>query len=243
VSPKSLTGTSVVILRVGDGPDAVADGLVEKGALASTVRVATVSDRADHDVAAEVGALDRFAWVAVTSANAARRLALWSARWPSGTRIGAVGPATLAAIGALGLRGDAVASEGTAADLARHIDAGPVLFLAAANARADLVHELASRGIVVATVVAYDVEPVALDPDARALVLASDAIVAMAPSAIDALVAMDERARRTARGIPLVAFGPSTERHAGRLGWPIASVALRRDPQAVADALGIALAR
>jgi uroporphyrinogen-III synthase len=243
VSPRTLTGSSVVILRVGEGPDAVADELDREGASASTVRVATVRDRADDEVAVEVGALEGFAWVAVTSLNAARRLALWSAQWPNATRIGAVGPATLAAVEALGLRGDAVAAGGTAVDLARHIDAGPVLFLAAANARGDLAHELARRGIEVATVVAYDIEPIALDASMVAGVLSSDAIVAMAPSAIDALVSLDERARRTARGIPLVAFGPSTERHAMRIGWPIASVAVRRDPQAVTDAVRVALGR
>jgi uroporphyrinogen-III synthase len=157
--------------------------------------------------------------------------------------VAVVGPATLASVESLGLIADAVALDGTAADLAQRIDAGPVLFLAAANARADLPRGLASRGIEVTTVVAYDVAPHALDASAIALLLESDALVAMAPSALDALDSMDESARLAARAIPLVAFGPSTQRHAAVLGWPIASVAARRGAQAVVDAVGTALGR
>lgn len=238
MSPAELEGTAVVILRVGDGPDAVRDELDRRGASAATVLIATVHDRPDDVVRDEVGTLDRFAWVAVTSANAARRLALWATQWPAGTRIGAVGPATLAAVGSVGLRVDAMAPGGTAADLAHHIDAGPVLFLAASSARTDLRAELAGRGIEVMTVVAYDVEPVVLDAESVAALCASDAIVAMAPSAIDALASMDEPARMAARSVPLIAFGPSTARRAAELDWPVAAVAARRDPEAVADALG-----
>jgi uroporphyrinogen-III synthase len=243
VSPGRLAGAAVVILRVGDGPDAVRDELEHHGATATTLRVASVSDRADDDLRRDAGAVDRFAWVAVTSANAARRLELWSSEWPAGTRVAAVGPATLASVESLGLLADAVSLDGTAADLAGRIDEGPVLFLAAANARADLPRGLASRGIEVTTVVAYDVAPNALDAGAVTILLESDALVAMAPSALDALDSMDDPARGAARAIPLVAFGPSTQRHAAELDWPIASVAARRGPQAVVDAVGTALGR
>ena len=243
MSARELQGAAVVVLRAGEGPDAVADELERHGAVVATLRVAHVVDRADGDVLGAVGALERFGWVAVTSANAARRLALFSAQWPAATRVAVVGPATAAAVESLGLHVDAVASGGTAADLARSIEAGPVLFLAAANARGDVARELTGRGIEVTTVVAYDVEAVPLDTDAVALLLDRGVVVAMAPSAIDALHSMDEQARRAARSIPLVAFGPSTQRRAEALDWPIAAVATRRDPQAVTDAVRAALGR
>lgn len=243
MSHSELAGVVVVVLRVSAGPDVVAGELERRGASVHTVRVASVVDRADAVVRDEVGAIGRFAWVAVTSANAARRLELFAAGWPDATRVGVVGPATLAAVEAVGLRVDAVALQGTAADLAHHLDAGPVLFLAASNARADLLGALASRGIEVVTVVAYDIEPLALDAQAVATVGSSHALVAMAPSAIDALDSMAARARRSARRIPLVAFGPSTALHADERDWPVAAVAATRGPVAVADALVVALGR
>jgi uroporphyrinogen-III synthase len=243
VRPAELAGAVVVVLRVGDGPDAVRDELERRGATAMTARVAVVRDRSDDDVRRGVGALERFAWVAVTSASAARRLSLWSAIWPAHTRVAAVGPATLAAVESVGLRCDAVAGGGTAADLAASIDHGPVLFVAAANARPDLVRELERRSIAVTTVVAYDVEPRALDVDAVGLVTTSDALVAMAPTAIDALDSLDEPARQRALLAPLVAFGPSTKQRAVALEWPVATCASQRNPQSVCDAVQVALGR
>jgi uroporphyrinogen-III synthase len=241
VSSNELVRTAIVVLRVSDGPDMVAEELVRRGASVRTVRVAAVVDRPDDVVRDAIGVLERFAWVAVTSANAARRLGPFADRWPRDTRVGVVGPATLAAVESIGLRANAVATQGTAADLARSVEAGPVLFLAASNARADLPTALERRGIEVLTVVAYDVGPIALDVESVAMVRSSDALVAMAPSAIDALDSLEEPARSSARRVPLVAFGPSTARRAVELEWPVTNVAATREPRAVADAVAVTL--
>jgi uroporphyrinogen-III synthase len=242
VSAADLDGVAVCVLRVGSDPDAVGAELARHGAASTTVPVAIVEDRADESVRADTGPLERFAWVAVTSVNAARRLSLWSP-WPAATRVAVVGPATRAAVDALGRRADAMAPGGTAVDLAASIDGGPVLFLAAATARGDLARALGDRGIEVTTVVAYDVTPRRLDHDEAAVVAGCDVLVAMAPSAIDALEGLDEPTRAAVRAIPLVAFGPSTEARADARHWPVAAVAAHRDPRAVLDAVRATLGR
>jgi uroporphyrinogen-III synthase len=232
-----LAGRRVAVLRAGGGVDAVRAALVERGADAATVVVADVADRPDDEVRERVGDIARYRVVAVTSRHAARRLALWAGAWPSTTRIAAVGPQTTAAVEALGLDVDVVAPGGTARSLAEAIGAGPVLFLAAASARGDLASVLAPRGVEVVTVIAYDVVARRLDDTEIARVVTSDAIVAMAPIAIDALRALDDAARADARRVPLVAIGPTTAARAEALDWPVAAVAAARDPASVCAAV------
>ncbi len=242
MSGRFVEGRRVAVLRADGERDAVRDALRGLGAQATTIVVATIRDRTDDEVRRGVGDLARFRWVAVTSANAARRLEPWARAWPPSCRVAAVGAATAAVVQGLGLMAPAVAREGTARSLAELIDAGPVLFVAAATARQDLARALASRDVELVTVVAYDVVARELDADEVTSVLASDAIVAMSPVAVDALCALRAAARATAERIPLVAIGPTTERHAAERRWPVAHTARTREPASVADAVGIALA-
>lgn len=237
-----LRGRRVAVLRAGSGHDAVRDALADRGADASTVVVSTILDRSDDEVRKGVGDLARFAWVAVTSANAARRLALWSGAWPGACRVAAVGGATSAVVEGLGLAAPRLAPGGTARSLAEVIDVGPVLFLAASSARDDLARGLATRGLELVTVVAYDVAAIELDDDDVARVLASDAIVAMSPVAVDVLCDLGEAARAAVERIALVAVGPTTEQHATRRELAVASTARTREPAAIADAVVLALA-
>jgi uroporphyrinogen-III synthase len=242
VTDRSLDGVRVVVLRVGDGTDALANELRERGADAVTVRVATVVDRSDDEVLAQVGPLDRYAWVAVTSAHAARRLAMLTTSWPRALRIGVVGPATARVVERLELHVDAVARDGTAAGLALEIAAGPVLFLAASGARRDLVDVLGARGIEVEVVVAYDTVPRTLDVTEVDALEECDAVVAASPGAIESVVAaplLDAALRER----PLVTIGPTTASHARRRGFQVAASASSRDGRAVADAVAVALVR
>jgi uroporphyrinogen-III synthase len=235
-----LAGLRVVVLRVGDRDDAIATELRARGADAVTVRVATVIDRPDDAVRAKVGALDRFAWVALTSSNAARRLELWSESWPSSLRVGAVGPATTQSIESLGLNVDAVAADGTALGLADAIDAGPVLFLSARRARRDLVDALEARGVEVDVVVTYDTVPRTLDIAEVDALEACDAVVAASPGGIEA-VAVAPMLNAAVRLRPLVTIGPTTASHARRRGFPVAATAASRDAGSVADAVAAVL--
>jgi uroporphyrinogen-III synthase len=240
VRDRRLDGARVVVLRVGDGSDALASELRERGAAAVTVRVASVVDRPDDAVRAQVGQLDRYGWVAVTSANAARRLGMLAPSWPTAVRIGVVGPATTRAVESLGLHVDAVARDGTAAGLALEIDTGPVLFLAASGARRDLIEGLAARGVAVEVVVAYETVPRTLDVTEVDSLEACDVVVAASPGGIEA-VAAAPLLNAALRERPLVTIGPTTASHARRRGFEVAASASSRDASAVADAVAAAL--
>ena len=241
MTARPLEGRRIAVLRVGGDVDAIGEALVDCGADATTISVGTIVDRTDAEVAAAVGELVRFRWAAVTSANAARRLVLWAARWPASVRIAVVGPATAASVEGVGLEVATVAPGGTARSLASEIGQGPVLFLAAASARDALVEELLARSIDVTTVVAYDVVPRELDLADTVSLVGSDAVVAMSPQAIDALCAIDDDTRPAAREIPLIAIGPTTAVHAMALAWPVAAIAPSRAADAVCAAAVLAL--
>lgn len=241
MTDRALEGRRVAVLRTGGVDDAVRAALEGRGAAATTIAVATIRDRGDDEVRRGVGALARFTWVAVTSANAARRLALWADAWPAGSRVAVVGPATGAVVERLGLEVGAMAKDATARSIAERIDGGPVLFLAASSARDDLARALGSRGVELVTVVTYDVVTRALDGDDVATVLESDAIVAMSPVAVDALGGLAAEPRAAAARIPLIAIGPTTEQHAKDRHLPVARTAVDRAPGSVADAVGRAL--
>jgi uroporphyrinogen-III synthase len=238
-----LDGLRVAVLRVGDGRDAIADGLASLGATVRTLRVADVHDHDDDEVVMRVGALGDYAWVAVTSRHAARRLVLWSSHWPGATRIAAVSDATSATVRSLGLACDATAPDGTSRGLAATIDDGPVCFLAASNASGELDAALAARSIEVRTVVVYDLIARALSDADRATLRESDVVVAMAPSAFDAMAALGHDDQARARRIPLVAFGPSTAAEGRERGWPVAGLAATRDASGVAAAIAPLLGR
>jgi len=243
MNARPLAGRRVAVLRASGEHDGIRGALEQCGAEAVTAIVAEVLDRSDAEVRHDVGDLARFEWVAVSSQHAARRLALWAHTWPGSVRVGAVGPATAAAVERLGVRVALVADAGTARSLAARLDEGPILFLAASSARDDLARDLSARGIVVVTVVAYDLAPRALaGADAEALA-SSDAIVAMSPAAIDALAALPVASRDAALQVPVVAIGPTTAEHAAVIGWPIRVVAGARDATAVCEAVRVLLER
>jgi uroporphyrinogen-III synthase len=235
MTARDLDGVKVVVLRAGTAADPVRDELASRGARARTVQTADVVDRPDAELQRDVGDLANYRWVAVTSANAARRLSLWASTWPAQTKVAAVGPTTQRAVSWAGLTCDAVSTEGTGASLAEKIDAGPVLFVAARSASTDLVTALATRDIDVTVVAAYDVTIRSLNDADRRAVLDADVLVAMSPTACDAIAALDETDR--VFGVPLVAIGPTTRSHASALGWRNATEASARDSASVTEAV------
>jgi uroporphyrinogen-III synthase len=229
------------VLRTAGTPGTIDAALADAGLRVAVVAVADVVDRPHDEVARAVGELSRYRWVAVTSANAARRLAAWVHSWPPTVRVAAIGPGTAAAVEATGLRCAATSRAGTAADLAGLLDDGPVLFLAASSARDDLSRALARRGLELVTVVAYDVVPWTLDAVARDAIRDADVVVAMAPVAIDALEALTSEDRDAARARRLVTIGPTTTARAASLGWLVAAEAATRDAHGVVAAVDAAL--
>jgi uroporphyrinogen-III synthase len=242
VTAPPLDGVDVVVLRVGGGVDEFAASLQALGAAATTLRVADVVDVPDAELRQGAGDLAAYRWVVVTSAQAARRLAIWSASWPPAVQVAAVGGATASAVVDVGVRCDATSPDGTAAGLATRIEHGPVLFLAARGARRELVEALRGRGIDVVVVVAY--ETVLRELEAADLGTLRDAavIVATSPSGIDAVRAADGGTELLGCAA-VVALGPTTADHAEHLGIRVAAIAPRRDPDSLASAVRAALGR
>lgn len=236
MSAGPLDGVRVTVLRVAGGSDAFAAALRELGATATTLTVGDVVDRSDAEVLEDVGVLERFAWVVVTSVNAARRLELWSASWPHEVRVAAVGATTAAALEDAGVPCTATSRDGTALGLAASIERGPVLFLAARGARRELVEALGNRGIEVVMAVAYETVLRELDGPALDDLTAADVIVATSPSGIDAVRA-SRRGAELLLHSSVVAIGPTTAEHARELGVRVVGTAERRDATSVVAAV------
>ena len=172
-SSSPLAGVRVVVTRPPHQAGGLAAAFRELGAaveLLPLLEVVEPADPAPLDRAALE--IDRYAWIAFTSANAvgplvARRLP----PWPDRTRVAAVGEGTAAALRGAGSEPDLVAERSGGADLAdeilaaatrhggesvRGVEGVAVLLPQAADARPDLERGLRAAGFEVDAVVAYD---------------------------------------------------------------------------------------
>lgn len=162
-----LAGRRIAITRPAEQSDELARGIRALGGepvLRPAIAIMPSADPQALDAA--LASLARYAWVAVTSANAARalgeRLAAGGLALPDGVRIAAVGPATAAALARHVRAPDLVADEHVAEALAGAIPVAPgerVLFPRAELARDALPDALRRRGALVDEAVAYRTEP------------------------------------------------------------------------------------
>lgn len=180
-----------------------------------------------------------YAWLAVTSATAVRRVADRVPVLPVGTRVAAVGAATAAACTAVGWPVDLVPASASAADLAAAFPAtdGAVLVPASEIAEADLVTGLRDRGVDVHDVEAYRTvgtgsEPVLLDPPPDAVLVTSGSV---ATQVALRMTPLDPRTH-------VVCIGPGTARSAAAVGLPVHAVAADRSSAAMLDAVVALLA-
>lgn len=200
-----------------------------------------------------VGALSsgRFGWLAVTSAStipplvdAAAHLGLDLPDALSGTRVGAVGKATAAALRAAGVGVDLVASRGSAAALAAEWptpDRYPhhparVLLPHGDLAEPTLAEGLRAKGWAVRTVVAYRTRPVDPPPrvctawergDYAGVILTSSSTARQLVNALGVPPA----------GMPVCCIGETTARTARELGLTV-RVAAEPSPAGLVTALG-----
>ena len=123
-----------------------------------------------------------YAVLAVTSARAADAAALVRPAVAPDSVVASVGPATSAALRARGL---VVGVEGTggAAELADVIERGPVLVLAARDAREELVARLMVRRLAVERLACYETRPREPDASGVAALASADVVLVGAPSA------------------------------------------------------------
>ena len=123
-----------------------------------------------------------YAVLAVTSARGAGAAALVRPVVGPHSEVASVGPATSAALRARGLM---VSVEGTggAVELAEVIERGPVVVVAASDAREELTQRLTQRGLAVSRLACYETRPREPDEAGAAALARADVVLVGAPSA------------------------------------------------------------
>ena len=196
-----LAGRRVVVCRAQGDAGPLADALREQGAEPVLVPLLVRAAPADGGAAlrAAVARLDRYAWVAVTSAaGAAALLAALPHGRPVGVRLAAVGPATADALRRAGVEPDLVPATATAVDLATAFPPAPAAGDRGAAARVlaplaelagdDLVAGLEAKGWKVDRVDAYrlaDLPPLGAGESLPEGLEGADAVAFTSPSTVD----------------------------------------------------------
>lgn len=252
VEDRPLHGLRVVVTRPRHQADGLAGALAEAGASVVVLPVLVVDRPADGG-AALAAAVDRvragdYRWLVLTSANAVDALAsaMRDGRDLAGVRLAAVGDATAAALAAVHLRADLVASVATAEGLAADVPApsagerqaptgARILYPRAADARPVLAEGLRAKGWTVDDVEAYRTRPAAvaeLPGDALDGAGAADVVTFASPSAVTAYLAL--------AGPPagaVACIGPVTARAATDAGLSVDVVADRPGAAPLVEAL------
>ncbi len=236
---KPLFGRRVVVTRAREQASEFAGALRELGAQAVEFPAIEIRPPESWDeVDAAVDRLAGYDWMVFTSVNGVRffverlRAAGRDIRALGPARICAIGPATAAAIEALGLRVDVVPSEYRAEAVVEALDAaaGPgglrgrrVLIPRAAAARDVLPRELSARGALVDVVAAYRTTiPAEAAADVRQLLAEGkiDAVTFTSSSTVRNFVEMlgREAAPALLARPTVAAIGPVTAETAARHG-------------------------
>lgn len=241
---RPLTGRRVVVTRATDQASRLSERVGELGAEVVAVPTIEVVAAADGGVALvdALGRLREFAWLVVTSANGARRVAerLDPADLAqTGVRLAAIGPGTADALGAAGFVPDLVPDRFVAEGLlevfpAPPPDGGAVLLAQAAGARAVLGDTLTERGWRVERVEAYRTVHPELGLDQIERAAAADAITFTSASTVTGFV--------TAAGVAaappvVVCIGPVTADAATAAGLRVDAVADPHTVDGLVDAL------
>lgn len=246
-----LDNRRIVITRAKDQAD---EWLAELQALgAEAISLPTIAIAPPRDPTAldhALGDLAQFDGFIFTSVNGvhgfhARAEARGrSLECASGAWVCAIGPATAAAMAAMGWRADIVPKQAVGESVVAALAVQPmrgkrVLMLRAEEGRELIPRALAARGADVVTVATYrTVLAEASRAPAMALFPGADAAVFTSPSTARNLAALlgDGYRNRLAR-TALAAIGPVTRQALERLGLTVATEASATSPQAMADAL------
>jgi uroporphyrinogen-III synthase len=235
--PEPLAGRTIAVTRRREQAGPLVQALEELGATVLVVPLIDV-DPVDAEVLrGSVRDVHRYDWLVVTSTNGVATLAGWAGlEWLlRNVRVAAVGPATAAAIQALGAEvafvPERFAAEEIAAGLSP-VEGARVLLAQGELADPGLAQELQERGAIVTEIHTYrTVEAEAVETDLAAL-RAADAVVLMSGSAARSLVAQG------GVGDALVAcIGPKTAAVARELALPVGLVAGEATAEGIIQAL------
>jgi uroporphyrinogen III methyltransferase/synthase len=221
---RPLFGCRVVVTRPAGQASALVDALREAGAEPIVLPVIDVADPDDGGAAlrSALGAVRRYDWLVVTSANGARRLVaeLRDARDLGGVAIAAIGPGTAAALAEANLIADLVPERFVAEDLLAAFPEGPgnVLLARAAVARDVLPEGLREKGWDVEVVEAYRTVPATPDPAVLDRVATADVVTFTSSSTVTRFLEVAGAERLP----PLVAcIGPVTAATAREAGLTV----------------------
>ncbi len=237
---RPLFGRSIVVTRSRAQASSLVAGLRGLGALVHelpTIEIVPPDDLSPVNDALKC--IDGYDMILFTSANAvdsvSGRLAALGldSRCFKGLRIGAIGDATAAALGGMGLRADFVPGKGTSEGLLESLSTGEVsskriLLPQAQDARQVLADGLRSMGAQVDVVVAYVSRP----PESQALAgeLAAGALVdgtvdmvtfTSSSTVTNLADLLGARGLGAASGVPAGAIGPVTAATARELGFTV----------------------
>lgn len=231
-----LAGRRILVTRQPEQAADLSAGLVALGATVVEVPLVELAPPGDPGpLRRALAGLGSYRWIALTSANAARRLAdaLRDAgrTLPPSVSVASVGPATSEAVRkALGVepalepesdyRAEGLLRAFEAHDLTGH----SVLLPLSERARETLAEGLRARGARVDAVVAYRTltPPGARERLEAALAEGVDLVTLASPSAVEGLLAaLGQRAR----GLPCAVIGPVTERSARAAGLEVEAAA------------------
>jgi uroporphyrinogen-III synthase len=214
----------------------------------STIDIEPPASFASIDAA--VRSLERYDWVAFTSANAvtafADRVDATGVVVPPTVRLAAVGPATARVVAERLRQADFVPTTALADALAREMEdvsGRRVLFPRGDQASENLTRGLRARGAVVEEVVAYRTVPGSGAHQLARLVRAGevDAILFMSASSVHHLIdALGERpapSRLGPNSPAVICIGPETARAAREAGLEVSAVATEKTAEGIVDAL------
>lgn len=181
-----LAGLAVTLVGASSGDSLLGQRLEQAGAAVTHERVLSFQSVRAPDLPAKLARLSPGDVVAITSREAARRMA--GQRVPSAVVLAAVGPGTAHALSTEGLNAHIVGRGGAAA-LAALIDVpegGKVLFPCAEDSRPELPDALSARGIPVERIAVYRTVSQAQGDT----VSDADVVIYMSPSAVASAVSL-----------------------------------------------------
>jgi uroporphyrinogen-III synthase len=246
-SAAPLAGRRIVVTRPREHAEALAGELEQLGADALVMPLLQIEPMQDVDahvldaVLTDVAVYD---WIVFTSANGVAAVQEHLSGRLAGAKIAAVGPATAAAVRAVGVEPVFVPSNYAAAEIVEgmgELEGRRVLLPQADIADPWLANQIRAAGAAVDAVVAY--RTVALDPsaiEAAELEQGVDAVVLASGSAARSLAALAAKFPGVAKELQtalLVAIGPKTADAAREVALPVGLVADEATAEGIIHAL------
>lgn len=235
---KPLAGRRIAVTRPREQAEELARELEELGAAVHVVPLIDIDPIEDLEtLKASFHGLHEYDWLVVTSANGVAALAGWAALpWLARTvQVAAVGPATAAALGQLGVEPAFVperfAAEEIAAGLSP-VEGKRVLLVQADIADRRLAEDLQQRGAEVNQLHVYRTVEVEVEEAELAKLRAANAVLLASGSAARSLAAQGG-----AGDALVVCIGPKTAEVAREVGLEVGLVAEEATAQGMIQAL------